>query len=149
MAVAPEPLPPDKVTVGTDVYADPVAVSVNPVTKPPETEAVAVAPEPPPPVMPTVGALEYPLPDAVTTNVNTTPLIAVAKVVVVPVTPVLYSVSVPGKPSGPVRYILAAVDPVGNAGIVTCGMLPEETVNRVEALLGSVSPAEFDQVYFT
>ena len=36
-------------TVGATVYPDPGVVTVNPVTLPPETVAVAAAPVPPPP----------------------------------------------------------------------------------------------------
>src|SRR3954471_14528880 len=49
-------------TLGTDVYPEPPAVTVKPVTAPPLIVAVAVAPEPPPPLIVTTGAELYPRP---------------------------------------------------------------------------------------
>ena len=64
VAVAPEPPPPVKDTVGAVVYPDPLFPICTLVTLPPATVAVAVAPEPLVPVLlkTTVGAELYPEP---------------------------------------------------------------------------------------
>lgn len=56
VAAAPEPPPPERVTVGTEVYPLPGLVRVNDVTlKVAVNVAVALAPVPAPPVIVTVG----------------------------------------------------------------------------------------------
>ena len=58
VAVPPDPPPPESVTVGTEVYPVPAAVTLIPIIVPvlPRT-ATAVAPEPEPPVIATVGVV--------------------------------------------------------------------------------------------
>lgn len=51
------PPPPERITVGAEVYPVPAATTVKPVIAPLVTVAVAVAPVPPPPTSVTVGAV--------------------------------------------------------------------------------------------
>ena len=69
VAVAPEPLPPVIVIVGTLVYPDPPLTTLIPVTVPDVICAVAdawLSEVVPPPVIDIIGSVVYPLPPLVT-----------------------------------------------------------------------------------
>ena len=69
VAVAPEPLPPVIVIVGTLVYPDPPDTRLIPVTVPDVICAIAdawLSEVAPPPVIDTIGSVVYPLPPVVT-----------------------------------------------------------------------------------
>src|SRR3954452_15197757 len=71
-------------TLGTDVYPEPPAATVKPVTAPPLIVAVAVAPEPPPPLIVTTGAELYPRPPYCSVIEPTAPEVSTATPAAVP-----------------------------------------------------------------
>ncbi len=86
-AAAPDPPPPDIVTVGTLVYPLPPLTILIPVTEPSVICAVANACCPliaPPPTIDTIGSVVYPLPPLVTLIELTEPVIVTSADAVLP-----------------------------------------------------------------
>jgi hypothetical protein len=132
VATAPEPPPPEKLTVGLEVYPEPPLVIVIAPTWPNTSTHVAVAPDPPPPEIVIVGGLVYPLPLAVLLIAETWPVDVQVPIVVSPDMVAVAAAPVPPPPEKVTVGVEVKLPPAVTLTAVTAP--PEITATAVAPL---------------